>query len=240
MSKTIPTVLLPCPFCGHDLDAKWNRPNPKARCLTEGCKGRQLPVLNLDHPDDITAWNQRADGDYAVLKNSMNAIMEHLGLDPENLPSGSYSEIVIGAIKTRHPVIEAALAKTIHYPDCWDTAAYPNLADALAEIWANEYHCTECRRASSDVLAERRRQITAEGFTPEHDDALDNAELSTAAACYALAASDPDPDPLDVPGMWPFGVDWYTPSADRRRNLVKAGALILAEIDRLDRAEKGA
>jgi len=52
--------LAPCPFCGCALDAEWNRPNPKARCRTEGCKGRQLPVLNLDVPDDIVAWNTRA------------------------------------------------------------------------------------------------------------------------------------------------------------------------------------
>lgn len=52
--------LLPCPFCGCALDAQWNRPNPKARCRTEGCKGGQLPVLNLDVPEDIAAWNTRA------------------------------------------------------------------------------------------------------------------------------------------------------------------------------------
>ncbi|MBG7114690.1 hypothetical protein GHU20_13400 [Pseudomonas aeruginosa] len=51
--------LAPCPFCGCDLDAQWNRPNPKARCRTDGCKGRQLPVLNLDQADDIAAWNHR-------------------------------------------------------------------------------------------------------------------------------------------------------------------------------------
>ncbi len=54
------TDLLPCPFCGQPLHAKVNRPNPSARCVTEGCKGRQLPVLNLDQPADIAAWNTRA------------------------------------------------------------------------------------------------------------------------------------------------------------------------------------
>ncbi|WP_226257593.1 Lar family restriction alleviation protein [Burkholderia cepacia] len=54
------TNLLPCPFCGHDLHVKVNRPNPSARCTTEGCKGRQLPVLNLDQPEDVAAWNTRA------------------------------------------------------------------------------------------------------------------------------------------------------------------------------------
>lgn len=82
--------------------------------------------------------------------------------------------------------------------------------------------------AARDVLAERRRQIEAEGWTPEHDDQWRHGALAKAATCYAsvhpLAAS-----------YWPWDLKWWKPS-DRRRNLVKAGALILAEIERLDRA----
>lgn len=52
--------LQPCPFCGRSLDVQWNRPNPQAGCRTEGCKGGQLPVLNLDVPQDVAAWNTRA------------------------------------------------------------------------------------------------------------------------------------------------------------------------------------
>lgn len=57
MSKE--TELLPCPFCGSGLYAQWNRANPKARCETVGCMGAKLPILNLDQPDDIAAWNRR-------------------------------------------------------------------------------------------------------------------------------------------------------------------------------------
>lgn len=52
--------LEPCPFCGLALYALWDRKNPKARCRTEGCKGAQLPTLNLDSAEDIAAWNKRA------------------------------------------------------------------------------------------------------------------------------------------------------------------------------------
>lgn len=52
--------LLPCPFCGNALDVRRRKSNPYARCATEGCKGKQLPLLNLDLPDDIAAWNRRA------------------------------------------------------------------------------------------------------------------------------------------------------------------------------------
>lgn len=84
-------------------------------------------------------------------------------------------------------------------------------------------------QAVLDVLAERRRQVEAEGWTPEHDGLHSTQELAFAAACYATAdAGDPPP------AVWPWHLSWWKP-ADRRRNLEKAGALILAEIERLDR-----
>ncbi|CAB3681277.1 hypothetical protein [Achromobacter kerstersii] len=97
--------------------------------------------------------------------------------------------------------------------------------------------------AARDVLAERQRQITAEGWTPDHDDQHDTGELASAAASYAQCAG------LQREGAvcenafkapyvenWPWSEYWWKPSTDPRRNLVKAGALILAEIERLDRA----
>lgn len=60
MSKPIDQELLPCPFCGQELKRKERKHNPYARCVTEGCKGAQLPLLNLDQPDDIAAWQARA------------------------------------------------------------------------------------------------------------------------------------------------------------------------------------
>lgn len=86
-----------------------------------------------------------------------------------------------------------------------------------------------------DVLAERRRQIEVEGWTPEHDDEHVAGELATAGASYALVAVGYG---LLALRAWPWtaGLKPTTP----RRDLVKAGALILAEIERLDRmaAEK--
>ena len=59
-NKTPEVELLPCPFCGCALEANWNRVNPKARCRTVDCMGSKLPVLNLDQPEAIAAWNRRA------------------------------------------------------------------------------------------------------------------------------------------------------------------------------------
>lgn len=88
--------------------------------------------------------------------------------------------------------------------------------------------------AARDVLVERQRQISVEGWTPEHDDAHSVGELARAAACYA------NPDLVYVlqgtTGLgWPWDESWWKP-ADQHRNLVKAGALILAAIARLYRA----
>ena len=37
------------------------------------------------------------------------------------------------------------LAAQIHYPECWDTAAYPSLEDALWEVMGDQ-ECSECKR----------------------------------------------------------------------------------------------
>jgi hypothetical protein len=91
------------------------------------------------------------------------------------------------------------------------------------------------------IAAERARQISAEGWTPEHDDTHRLAQMTLAAASYAwLAASQVrlggsclNPAPKGM--YWPWADEWWKPSANPIRNLVKAGALIAAEIDRLQR-----
>lgn len=92
-------------------------------------------------------------------------------------------------------------------------------------------------RAAVDVLAERRRQVEAEGRTPEHDDEHAMGDLAIAGACYAAKASGRGlHSASSVPVLWPWEPESWKPGMPRR-NLVKAGALILAEIERLDRAE---
>lgn len=93
-------------------------------------------------------------------------------------------------------------------------------------------------QAAQDVLAERQRQITAEGWTPEHDDEHGAGDLAMAAAVYALpeGARYIGASPFrKVPTFWPWDAVSWKP-CERRRELVKSCALALAEIDRLDRA----
>lgn len=97
-------------------------------------------------------------------------------------------------------------------------------------------HCDTA--AARDVLAERRRQVSDEGWTPEHDDTHSDGEMAGAAACYALYRSHLNLPPMGgdlLEQVWPWAAEWWKPT-DRRRDLVKAAALILAEIERLDRA----
>lgn len=86
-----------------------------------------------------------------------------------------------------------------------------------------------------DVFKERLRQVTNEGFTPSHDDAHKDGELAKAAACYAADAAQ-HPNAGFPPLKWPWATKWWKPQ-DHRRNCVRAAALLLAEIDRLDRAD---
>lgn len=91
------------------------------------------------------------------------------------------------------------------------------------------------------IVAERRRQIEAEGWTPDHDLDHKPGELATAGACYAMARGTHvlhgEVIHAPQPAAWRWAPQWWKP-ADRRRNLVKAGALILAELDRDDYARK--
>jgi len=84
------------------------------------------------------------------------------------------------------------------------------------------------------ITVERQRQIDVEGWTPEHDDQWTAAQLAEAALCYLLMAREDGPRLGHVPVIWPWHPDWWKPSDEPIRNLEKAGALIAAEIDRLE------
>lgn len=102
------------------------------------------------------------------------------------------------------------------------------------------------------IARERWRQIQELGFSAEHDDehVTDtrsgglNSDLLLAASAYLqagmerLAAAAPVETLQKIPpGYWPWEEADWSPSNDPLRNLVKAGALIAAEIDRQVRAK---
>lgn len=88
-------------------------------------------------------------------------------------------------------------------------------------------------RAVADVVGERERQVIGEGFDAAHDDQHSDGSLAMAAVCYAIYAV--NPKVCTIP-MWPrsWHPDWWRPK-NPRRDLVRAAALLIAEIERLDR-----
>lgn len=106
-----------------------------------------------------------------------------------------------------------------------------------------------------DIVDERNRQITKEGWTEKHDDKHIYGELALAAATYAYIStydrndfktnqliltknnfSYISPDFYTAYLNWPWDAKWLKPDT-RRRDLIKAAALIVAEIERLDRQD---
>lgn len=99
------------------------------------------------------------------------------------------------------------------------------------------------------VTAERRRQVEKEGWTEGHDLQHDDDDLELAAACYALPErkrpkiqcssqrggfSSRGDAHWEQVEYWPWDPEWWKPTPKNRiRELVKAGALIVAAIDRL-------
>jgi hypothetical protein len=89
--------------------------------------------------------------------------------------------------------------------------------------------------AQQDVLAERRRQIEAEGYDEAHDAGHPASELAAAAGCYLLFA-DAWPREGDPPPQWPWEDAAWKPR-NWRRDFVRGAALAIAAIEAGDRAE---
>ena len=101
----------------------------------------------------------------------------------------------------------------------------PKLVEAAQEIERLQRIADRASSAAlDDVAAERSRQVSREGWTLEHDDSHDRGEMAFAAACYVLEDT----------RHWPWDMKWWKPK-NRRRDLVRAAALLVAEIERLDR-----
>lgn len=84
-----------------------------------------------------------------------------------------------------------------------------------------------------DVMAERRAHLTREGWSPDHDDNHHPGELSRAGAAYALMAFAPN-KASGMPWWWPWATAWWKPKTTER-DLVRAAALIIAEVEALRR-----
>ncbi len=99
------------------------------------------------------------------------------------------------------------------------------------------------------IAEERKRQIEKEGWSSTHDDGHVSGDLAAAGRSYALYAywqlnpytgwTKDGIEEIIAENEWPWSEEWWKPSEDPVRNLEKAGALIAAEIDRIQRIKSG-
>jgi len=83
------------------------------------------------------------------------------------------------------------------------------------------------------ILKERERHITEEGYDAGHDNQYTKGELVQAALCYIQRAGQRCP----VPSRWPWDPKFWKPKT-KEEDLVRAGALLAAQIDLDKRIEK--
>jgi hypothetical protein len=177
---------------------------------------------NLDESDDVPDWFDEDNFDH--LRAFYDAVKATLEKGP-GFPGRVIGGMCYVIMYDKNEIIDPASDTIDLHPKLVEALRFQDAATAAAR----------------DVLAERRRQVDAEGYEPEHDDDHVLGEIGAYAAYYAMP-----------PGVreWPATETGYadtfgeaivpdgwtpTPPGDRRRELVKAGALVLAEIERLDR-----
>lgn len=91
-------------------------------------------------------------------------------------------------------------------------------------------------RILKEIAAERKKQIQKHGYTAEHDDknyqGKTGFELLGAAVCYILHVTGNSAIANEID---PFNGFQY--ENNRRKGLIKAAALIVAHLEKEDRAE---
>lgn len=173
------------------------------------------------------------------------------GVEDHEVDHGSHVEVMADWMNPPHRSHLCHACGTIWRPADVPTNGVAAIATrGKADTWDGKPEPrAEVTEAARDVLTERRRQVTVEGWTPEHDAAHDCGELARAAACYALhagsryawsheayqASTPHEGNPQTENSLWPWDQNWWKPK-NPRRDLVRAAALIIAEIERIDHA----
>jgi hypothetical protein len=99
-------------------------------------------------------------------------------------------------------------------------------------------------RGHDSIKSERKAQMGVHKYYAENDNAWVDGELTKAANCYLRAAEiqrveqelTVEEVKQKVESFWPWDLKPLKLSKFRSKNLIKAGAMIAAELDRLFRA----
>lgn len=111
-------------------------------------------------------------------------------------------------------------------------------ADALAFRMLEHLHFTDVYDA---VLWERAKQH-AKGYDARNDDTWTLGQLITGARCYIETAFIQTNTAKPIPSCfthkdWPWAKETFKPEQDRKANLIKAAAMLIAEVERIEREE---
>lgn len=235
LESKLETALRECRSAGITID------NLEAKCAALAAK---INVINelMEVAEQVNKLAQEETEKLAHERNTLAAENAGLKATCEDRRTFIMNGVQLGYIKV--PTVDTDPALDAIRVAVSPQESTPATDDFLAEVRAmlDELEAAKKRIAELeggafnpailDVVAERQRQQSVEGWTPEHDNAYQNSELADAAACYAIHAHNQG---FSTPAHWPWSPDWWKQSG-ARRDLVKAGALILAEIERIDRA----
>jgi hypothetical protein len=236
--------LAACPFCGLPPVREDAEEATHIYCDSDDCIGPSTTSHSALHA--LAAWNRRAAPAASTVQ-------------PAEFDRDNDGDLLIDWSPAKGRMVTLALAAdgVLSYAFTWDgesahgTAQMPRslVAQDKGHLAVSEaqpvkaqpaYGASDVTQAAKDVLAERNRQIEEEGYGAWQDDEYRGGVLASAGASYACTAALALVEGRGTiqdrfPPMWPWQPDCWKPCAPRRA-LVKACALILAEIERGDRA----
>jgi hypothetical protein len=207
----------------------------QAETLVDIFGGHDALVSVIARPD---AWTNMDPGLYAYFSEYPEEGTHYLGPTEVDDDLAMNGRAPAAPIKTWRERLGLPADFPMHIPSNVEHAMLSEIAELRGSLTESEL--TLAARA---VLAERQRQVDREGYSHKNDNVHILGELGAYAAFYAMppAARDWPAAETGYGATWGEAIvprDWAAPKpGDRRGELIKAGALILAEIERLDRAE---
>jgi len=209
-------VVEQCIGCGACADEAEQQPHRRCESAQDGCHHFVDRVLPWDEEEKQDCTNKCSNpgrcSECEDPARHLTAISQLLSdeWEAEQLPEWKQ--------------IPGAVRALIEERDDWRHA----VAELSAEVKSLD------KGGAGMIAAERRRQVEVEGWTPEHGDEHGDRQMAAAAVAYIRYGDEPR-FAESPPGCFPWDLQWWKP-APYVRSLVKAGALIAAEIDRHMRA----
>ena len=259
MTDTSKPELLPCPFCGEEKTLNVWGDHGMGRVykwtLCECCHA-QGPRVRMERDEEVEHTERRANetwNDRVPSYDDLRAQLSSAKAEIERL-RGERDAAIEKCAQEIEKIAQLLFEREISDPDSDDfdadayeeaeyatnllkgtAAAIRALSNTTPHLDPKDAVIAELgSTAAQDVLAERQRQKDVEGWTPERDDTHTGGQMAGAAACYALTGVAHWACGAAIDTFWPWDKSWWKPT-NPRRDLVKAAALLLAEIERLDR-----